>query len=332
MLDKRRGAFKVGLDRRRIKAVAIGGAILGLVVAAVVAVRRMDFTFLGGLDAKSLLYLVPLFLVYQVGGIAAYRLVLRDAGYRVGTVRLAAILLSSHSLDLAGATRSGTSARVELLERMGGVTRSTGVSAAAVLYSVEFAITVIIAVLGLGIFFRTITFRTTMWLVAVLALLLALAIVFHATRRNRPGMRRVGSRLGDFLGEVRHGMRRTAAATLAALVGLALARRLILAMTSSLILDGIGNPLGFKAVLCLQSAALLVGFVSMIPLGLGTKDLATFFLYMRVGLPPEVAAAMAAIERVLWTVVPFVIGLVCAVVTGTRRRIGGSESRQRPRA
>jgi|GEM_PF-4671834 len=311
------------MGRRTIKRAAVAAALLVLLVAAVVAVHRMDFRFLGGLNVRSLAYLVPLFLAYQVGGIAAYRLLLRDAGYRVGSVRLAAILLSSHSLDLAGTTRTGTSARLKLLQRMGGVTRSAGGSAAAVLYAVEFAITVVIVVLGLGLFFPRMTFRTTIWLVAVLALLLALAIVFHASRRSRPGTGGVGRRVGDFVDQVRYGMRRTAAATLAAVVGLALAGRLILAVTSYLVLDDIGNPLGFKAVLCLQSSAILVGLVSMIPLGLGTKDLATFFLYMRLGLPPEVGAAMAAIERLLWTVVPFVIGLVCAVFTGRGRRIFG---------
>jgi len=311
------------MDRRRIKRVAVGVALFGLVVATVVAVRRMDFAFLGGLNAKSLLYLVPLFFAYQVGGIAAYRLVLRDAGYRVGSVRLAAILLSSHSLDVVGTSRMGTSPRVELLQRVGGVARSTGGSVGAVLYSVEFAITLVVAVFGWGLFFPRMTFRTAMWLVAVLVLLLALAIVFHASRRGRPGVRSVRRRLGDFLDEIRYGMRRTAAATLATVVGLAVARRLILALTSYLVLDDLGNPLGFKAILCLQSSAILVGLLSMIPLGLGTKDLATFFLYIRLGLPPEVAAAMAAIERVLWTVVPFVVGLVCAVLTGMGRRIFG---------
>ncbi len=321
MRTGRRGARKVNLTRRNIRAVAIGVALLGLVVAALVAVRRMDFGFLTGLNANSLLYLVPLFLLYQFGGIAAYRAILRDAGYRVGAARLARILLSSGSLDAVGPTRTDTSARVEMLRRLAGVPRSTGASAAAVLYSVEFAITVIIAVFGLRFFFPVMTLRTAMWFAAVVGLLVALAVFFHASRRSPAGARRFGKRLNDFVEQMRYGIGWTTAVTLALVVGLAVARRLILAVTSHLVLDDIGNPLGFKAILCLQSSAILVGLLSMIPLGLGTKDLATFFLYMRLGLPPEVAAAIAAIERILWTVVPFLIGLVSAVFTGRGRRI-----------
>ena len=310
----------MNLNSRKSKAVAIGVTILAFGVAAVVAVRRMDFTFLAGLNAKSLLYLVALFLAYQLSGIMAYRSLLRDAGHHVGAVRLATILLASHSVDLAGATRTGASARVELLRRMAGVTRSTGSGATAILYSAEFALTVIIAVLGLRLFFPTLTFRTVLWLVAVLVLLLALAIIFHSSRRKEATIPGVGKRFTDFFDQMRYGMERTSAVTLAAVVGLALAARLILAFTSWLILNDLGNPLGFKAVLCLQSSAILVGFVSMIPLGLGTKDLAAFFLYMRLGLPPEVAAAMCVIERVLWTAVPFCLGLLCAGLTGTGRQ------------
>jgi len=309
----RRGALSVSLTRRKIRAIAIIVAVLGLAIAAFVAVRLMDFSFLDGLSARSLVYIVPLFLVYQIGAVLAYGLLLRTMGYHVGVARLTGIVFASYASNLTGVPRTAAWAR--------GVPASTGRSASALLYSVELAITILIAVAGLSYFVPERTFRNIAWLVVAIALIAALAILFHVSRRKELRSFRFGQRLTDFLTETRDGMRQTTGTTLVAIVGLALAKRFILACTSYLVLNDLGNPVGIGAILLLQSSAILVGFVSMIPLGIGTRDLTTFFLYLRLGLPPEVAVAMAAIERVLWTLVPFCLGLACTGLTGAPRQI-----------
>ena len=300
----------MNVTRRNIRIAATVVVAVGLVVAGFVIFRRMSFSFLANLSVRSLMYIVPLFLVYEASGILAHALLLRDMGHRVGVVRLTVGLFAGYSSNLTGAAGTGTPMRAR------GLPLSTGTSVAALLYSVEFGISVLIALAGLNYFVAETTFRNVAWVVVAAVVIVALSVVFHVSRRKESRLPRVGRRLSDFLADVRDGMRKTAASTLAAVVGLALAKRVILAATSYLILNEIGSPLGFKGIIFLQSAAILVGFVSMVPLGLGTKDVATFLLYMRLGMPPEVAMAMAVVERAIWTLVPFCLGFVCALLTG----------------
>ncbi len=304
------------LTRRNFRIGVTAVVAIVLVVAGFVIFRRLSFSFLSNLSARSLMYIVPLFLVYQIGGILAHRLLLRDMGHRVGVVRLTVGLFTSYSSNLTGAGGAGTPMRARGIS---GLPVSAGTTVAALLYSVEFGISVLIALAGLNNLIPEATFRNIAWVVVAAVFIVALSVAFHVSRRKETRLPRFGRRLRDFFADVRDGLRKTSAGTLAAVVGLALAKRVILACASYLILNEIGSSLGFKGIIFLQSAAILVGFVSMVPLGLGTKDLATFLLYMRLGLPPEVAMAMAVLERAIWSLVPFCVGLVCAILPGTRR-------------
>jgi uncharacterized protein (TIRG00374 family) len=306
----------LNVTRRNLRIGATAVAAIVLIVAGFVVFRRLSFSFIGNLSVRSLTYIVPLFLAYQIGGILAHRLLLRDMGRRVGVVRLTIGLFASYSSNLTGAGGTGTSMRARGIS---GLPVSAGTSAAALLYSVEFGISVLIALVGLNYLFPEATFRSLAWVVVAAVFVVALSVAFHVSRRKETRLPRFGRRLADFFADVRDGLRKTTSSTLAAVVGLALAKRVILACTSYMILNEIGSVLGLKGIIFLQSTAILVGFVSMVPLGLGTKDLATFLLYMRLGLPPEVAMAMAVLERAIWSLVPFCLGLVCAVMPGTRR-------------
>ena len=301
----------MNLTRRNVRIGATVVIAVVLVVAGFVIFRRMSFSFLGSLSVRSVAYVVPLFLIYQAGGILAHALLLRDMGHRVGVVRLTVGLFASYSSNLTGA--AGTGAPVRALSGSGAT------SAESLLYSVEFGLSLVIALVGLNYFVPETTFRNVAWAVVAAVFIVAFSVAFHVSRRNEVRLPRIGRRLSDFFADVRDGMRKTTASTLAAVVGLALAKRVVLACMSYLILNEMGSPLGFKGVVFLQSAAILIGFVSMVPLGLGTKDIATFLLYMRLGLPPEVAMAIAVVERAIWTLVPFCLGLVCALFTRTRR-------------
>ena len=308
--------------RRNTRTVLTLVIVIVLAVAGFMVFRKMDFSFLRGLSARSLVYVVPLFVVYQSAGVLAHALLLHDMGYKTSVGRLTTALFASYSSSIAGVAGVGTPVSVHLPRHAGVAPISVGASATSVFYSVELAVTIIIALVGFSYFVPETTFRGTIWLAFAVALTVAFSIIFHLSRRKEVRLPGPGQRLADFLAQIRDGMGRTTVSTLAALVGLVLTKRLVLACTSYVILEDIGNYLPLKGLVFLQSWAILVGFVSMIPLGLGTRDVTTFFLYMRLGLRPEVSAAMAAIERVVWTVVPFCLGIACTALNGVSRRGG----------
>lgn len=294
--------------RYRTRTVPALIGVLALLIAGLLVFRRMDFSFVRGLSARSLLYILPLFIVYHGAAALSHALLTRDAGYSVNATRLIVELFAAYWWRILGATRAG-SARM--------LPAASGMS---VLYAVELGITIVIASLGFRYLIPESSVRSALWLGSVVVLLAAFTVFFHLSRRGRARVPAPGHRLAEWLADVRDAMRRTSVTTLCSVVGLALAKRLVLACTSYLILRDIGGYLPLKLIIYLQSSAILVGFVSMIPLGLGTRDVTSFFLYAHLGLPPEAAVVMAAFERLIWTLVPLCLGLGCAALNRSSDR------------
>ncbi len=301
----------VSLRRHNTRVVVTLATVIALAVAGSLAFRKMDFSFVRGLSARSLVYVVPLFLVYQIAAVQAHALLMRDLGYRVSPGRLAIDLFRGYWRQIAGVTRTGVAARA---------------SATSVLYSVELGLAIAIALPGLRYFLPDSTFGSVIWLAVLAVSIVAFSVLFHLTGRKERRLPGLGRRLTGFLADLRDGMRKTTVATFAALVGLVLTKRVVLACVSYLLLKDFGNDLPFMEVIFVQSSAILVGFASMIPLGLGTRDATTILLYTHLGLPPEVSAAMAAMERLVWTLVPFCLGIACAALSAVFRKLYGDRA------
>ncbi len=76
----------------------------------------------------------------------------------------------------------------------------------------------------------------------------------------------------------------------------------------------------------------LVGLASMLPLGIGARDLTFLFLLQQLGAPPEIATAATLVQRTFRTLVPLAMGLPALLLL--RRRVpspptdGGTEFRE----
>lgn len=308
------------ISKRHIRTIVTTVIVVALVAGGTLIFRGTDFSFLRRLTARSLMYIVPLFLLYQAAAVAAHSILLRTMGHPVSIPQLTVILFASYASNLAGLAKVGVPVRIYLLRQMSRVPVAIGTSASAVLYFVELAITIIIALVGFSYFVPETTARNTAWLVILILLVVALAAFFHLRRPRETRLKGAGRRIADFLVQVQDGMRKTTVATFAGLVSLALGKRVTLAVTSYIILKELGTYLPLKGLIFLQSSAILVGFISMVPFGLGTRDVTTFLLYERLGMRPEVSAAMTAIERTIWTLVPFCFGVISAALIGASRR------------
>ena len=64
------------------------------------------------------------------------------------------------------------------------------------------------------------------------------------------------------------------------------------------------------------SSAFIIGAVSMIPMGLGTRDLSMVFYLSSFGVPSDVAIVITAIQRVITTGLGYLLGLVASGIIG----------------
>lgn len=65
-------------------------------------------------------------------------------------------------------------------------------------------------------------------------------------------------------------------------------------------------------VLYIQSISGLVSIFSMLPMGLGVQEISYIALLAKVGIPSDVSILVAIIDRTLWTLVPFILGMISA--------------------
>jgi len=76
----------------------------------------------------------------------------------------------------------------------------------------------------------------------------------------------------------------------------------------------------------------LIGLASMLPLGIGVRDITFLALLQQLGVSAETGAAAVVAQRAMRTVIPLMLGLpALAVAARWRRRAGGGEVAHQPK-
>ena len=98
-----------------------------------------------------------------------------------------------------------------------------------------------------------------------------------------------------------------------------LVRLAVRAFCIYLVLQDLGVRSSVLDLVFVQSISGVIGIVSMLPMGIGAKDVSLTVLMVQIGVPHSVALAAALIDRTLWTFVPLVVGIVSANILGIAR-------------
>ncbi|MBN2392397.1 MAG: flippase-like domain-containing protein [Anaerolineae bacterium] len=87
-------------------------------------------------------------------------------------------------------------------------------------------------------------------------------------------------------------------------------RLAIRALCIYLVLYASGGFTNWLDLLFAQAISGMVGIISMLPTGLGARDASMTLLLMNLGIPQDIALVGVLVDRVLWTLTPFGIGLL----------------------
>jgi uncharacterized protein (TIRG00374 family) len=90
------------------------------------------------------------------------------------------------------------------------------------------------------------------------------------------------------------------------------------AATIWLVARNYGESISFWYALESIILSYLAGLVSMVPMGLGVRDISMVALLTRGGLSTDVATTVTLVQRVLRTVLPLAIGILAINVLGVR--------------
>ena len=88
-----------------------------------------------------------------------------------------------------------------------------------------------------------------------------------------------------------------------------------------------GGSMNVFELVGISAAAFTLGSLSLLPMGLGVRDATLVALFVQAGADRDVAIAVAALDRLLSTGVPLLLGILSAQILGLRA-LGGSKERQ----
>ena len=216
--------------------------------------------------------------------------------------KLFQVLFASHSFNYAGPLKLGMPVRLVLFKSILGIPYTVGVAT-------------LIATTGLDVFVMiTLALALAAWAylsplagftmgVAILTCFMGLVRLYHRlplARIERPAW------IARFLSELAN----LSPLTVFGAILISVAKTLTSAVAGWIVLTGLGAVTGLAEFAFIYLASHLAGLLSLIPMGIGVKDMSAVELLSRIGVSPSTGIAFIAIDRLIWSLIPLLIGLL----------------------
>jgi uncharacterized protein (TIRG00374 family) len=284
------------------------------------AIRFDTLALLGQLDPLLVLILIALSVLYLLQRVLATKILLRGMGYDVPFKGMYLAITASLPTNYTTPAKVGVPIRLALFKEFLGIPVSVGMASVFMETALGLVIAAIIAFFGTIHLFR----HFLPGFEVVMLLLMAGIVVMYflpIPAVSRPSHRFLGKylqRMTDFVTKFRDSIRLTSRSTLLVIVVLQLMRIVIRTLATYAILLQFNVNVSMLALLYIQAISGTIGMLSMLPMGLGARDLSSVVLMTQIGVPGDVAVLAAAMDRLLWTLVPFGLGVVSVNALGNR--------------
>lgn len=318
--------------RGRAKKLAIGSiVVLALAVATwavIAAIRGFSWVFLPRI---GLLHITLIF-AYSIGTSASYVLVVRTlvrgAGYSAGFKECYLSLTASQGINYIIPLNTGLPARVYLYKRLINVPLSSGAALTGLEALLGLVLTAFIA--AWGFFFVLDSFAKallSMALVLTAIAVIGLSLFLLKTQPfvdddmregSKPGIR---IRIRRFVVETRSGLAHVSKKSLALALFFMFLNGLFGALRLNLVIQTMGIHLNVWLVFTLICMSVTAGNLSLIPLGLGVRDVSLTILLMAVGVDRPQALSLVLIQRLFNPGWPLLLGIISLYILGIRRLI-----------
>ena len=285
-------------------------------------IPEIDLDTISLLTYQKWLLVLLLFFIVQLLNLWYFKLILTRMYPINSFTKLFQILFASHSFNYAGPVKLGMPVRIFLFKQILGVPYSAGI--ATVMATTGLDVCVMITMV--------ISLSTWIYVSPLLGFILALIIIigftglaamshkWAFTRLQRPEW------LARFLAEIRN---LSPFVTFCAIL-LSATKLLLNAMAGWIVLAGLGAATGLAKFSLVYFSSHLAGLLSFMPMGLGVKDASVVELLGRMNTAPTIRVAFIAIDRLVWSVIPLLIGLLAGWRLGISAMI--ASAREKPEA
>lgn len=297
---------------------AVGGLALW-------ALRRYDLGALAGaIEPAAWLWIGFLFALSTFLAILPSWLFLRRAGHPVPLAGFCAVMLASQALNATNPLRVGFPFRVYLLKERFRVPIGTGSLLIPLEGFAAFVVALGAALLAAPIDPAALSapWRTGLALTALGGVALTLALARFAAAGAIPVPSRLPARIAGAVRAVLEALAGVTPGVLAAFAFLYLASDVAVGGILDAALRASGFETSFLYLVAAYCASYVIGTVSLMPQGLGTRDAALGLLLHAAGATPDQAACGALVVRGATTGLSFLFGTLSAWTIGASRRRG----------
>ena len=262
----------------------------------------IDLSLFPLLSYKHWLSLVSIFILFQLLNLYHFKLIINSVSTVDSLFKLFQVLFASLSFNYVSPFKLGTPVRLFLFKEILGIPYTSGV-------------TTVIATTGLDVVVMlTLVISISAWIFisplaglacggAVLICMVGLASIY---RKLYSAGTEKSSWLGRFFSEL---------ADLSPLIIfyatlISAAKSLLHGLAGWIVLTGLGAAASLAEFICIYFASHLAGLLSLIPMGIGVKDASVIELLRRAGASASVTIGFVAIDRLVWSLLPLLVGLV----------------------
>ena len=284
-------------------------------------------------DPLAIALIVLLTGLLLAGSVAAAYCILAgtDGNRSVGQLYL--VVTASLAANYSTPVKAGIPLRVYLYKRLMGIGLATGSALVGLEVLLGILVPAVIALFALMLFLP----EGGLAVPAVVAAGVGVAIAAIAFVRSRsydraiPRLplpqtaRRVLAPDGDIVAAVRG----VPLWSLGAAAAIYAAMFLLLGVRTFYAFQLFGGSMSVIELVGISAAAFALGSVSLLPMGLGVRDATLVALFVQAGADRDVAIAVAALDRLLSTGVPLVLGLLSAQILSLQTILGPKDRQAR---
>jgi uncharacterized membrane protein YbhN (UPF0104 family) len=273
-------------------------------------------------DPLAIALIVLLTGLLLAGSVAAAYCILAgtDGNRSVGQLYL--VVTASLAANYSTPVKAGIPLRVYLYKRFMGIGLATGSALVGLEVLLGILVPAVIALFALLLFLPEGGLAVPAVVAAGAAVATAAIAFVRSGSYDRaiprlplpPIARRVLAPDGDIVAAVRG----VPLSSLAAAACIYAAMFVLLGVRSFYAFQLFGGSMNVMQLVGISAAAFALGFLSFVPMGLGVRDATLVALFVQAGADRDVAIAVAALDRLLSTGVPFLLGLLSAQILGLR--------------
>lgn len=249
--------------------------------------------------------------------------ILLSLGYKRTLRTVYLIVTTSLGASLATPVKIGIPLRIFLYQTILKVPYSIGAASLVLEVFIGSFLGVIISICGIFILFSSLDFL--MPLLGALLLLLILLLMLFTKPRNYDALlsiwplKKIKNRLIAFIIKTQNAIKGLNKSQLLVLGILFISSYILSTLRLYFVLFSFSIQLNLLTLLYIQSISFIAGSLSMLPMGIGVRDLSKITLLNFIGVPTEISILVAIIERLLTSGISFALGVISASVLSLKK-------------